>query len=179
MFAIRIEWPEGRVRWLCNFGLTEDAARAKPYATQLDAHRARSRLLRTDAEGVFRDGHGNTLQAEIVLHQAAPAPDPEAPDGTRPRNLRELIAYLAEHPRVVCSSSISGRSEPERFSEYRDGGLWFTGPDGRVSYLPVACGLTAAESGLSFRPEGFVLSKFGLSIRYLYCEEKTGRGATP
>jgi hypothetical protein len=86
-----------------------------------------------------------------------------------PTNPRELLDFLTDHPDVVTSCDRPGiPTGPRGFIWNMDGGLWFTRPDGSKEYVPIDCGKTAAETGLAFRPEGFDVVKFGVTIRFDY-----------
>lgn len=89
--------------------------------------------------------------------------------GETPDNLVALVAYLKEHPRVFTECDREGVPSGERrFVRVANGGLWFRDNRGKESYLPVDCGLTAAETGVAFHPGGFDVTKFGVTIRYRY-----------
>jgi hypothetical protein len=88
-----------------------------------------------------------------------------------PTSLRELLAYLHQHPRVRVRALNPGVPQGERlFNAARDGGLWFTDDRGQYHYTPVNCGLTSAESGVTFRPDGFDVTKFGVTIHVDYLD---------
>lgn len=89
-----------------------------------------------------------------------------------PTDFKSLLAYLEQHPRVYESSPDPGVcAEGEmRFHEQADGGLWFWGPSGFHRYLPIDCGLTPAETGVTFRAGGFDVTKFGATVSYEYMD---------
>lgn len=87
----------------------------------------------------------------------------------RPKSLRDLVGYLTDHKFCELTDT-RGRVEIVRFNRAADGGLWFDGPK-RSHYVPVRCGVGEAdlsETGVAFDPEGFSLTKFGVSIRVRY-----------
>jgi len=94
-----------------------------------------------------------------------------------PTSLRELLAYLADHPKVRVTSTdprLQGACGERAYSHAGEGRLYFTDQAGKSSFLPVDCTLTdaaaRAESGLSFRPDGFTFEKFGAALVYTYLE---------
>lgn len=96
----------------------------------------------------------------------------------RPKTLREVVRYLADHPEVEIhrpehTSTRTGQVIPEersrcRFRASAGGGLWFDASPGREHYLPIDCGMTEAETGVTLDEGGFTLVKFGIAIRVTY-----------
>lgn len=83
----------------------------------------------------------------------------------KPKDLKALIEYLKVCPRV------QGRHEAAvmRFASQQKGGLWFqVEGEARRVYLPINCGLTAAESGFAFTDAGFTVTKFNITLKYDY-----------
>lgn len=97
----------------------------------------------------------------------------------RPKNVRELLDYLAEYPVVRVSTNdprLANIGQGVRFfREYARGGLWFDDEVGRRSYVPLDCTRTGAaarhETGVQFDEKGFAVEKFGATIRYDYVQE--------
>jgi hypothetical protein len=90
-----------------------------------------------------------------------------AGDLGQPTSVRELVEHLEVEPRVLCRAP----GKPvvaERYLRHEAGGLWFGDDDGGEHYIPLNCGRVPAESGLAFRPDGFAVTKFGVTIEYLY-----------
>lgn len=84
-----------------------------------------------------------------------------------PRNLSELVAYLEEHPRVETTGT-RGEVSIDWFAGLSGGSLWFSGENGHRHHIPIDCGRVAAETGIRFDAEGFVVTKFGVEIRVRY-----------
>lgn len=98
----------------------------------------------------------------------------------KPTSLTEAIIYLREHPRVTVRGPdlpLKGVAvtRDEEFVKYTHGGFWFRIPGQDPHFMPVACGLTQAESGLTFDCLGFTLTKFGIPIRVNYKEDFDGQ----
>lgn len=97
---------------------------------------------------------------------------------TRPQTMRDLVPYLTAHPDVEIhrpehtsrrtGAVILQMRDVCRFSKQAGGGLWFVEPGGEEHYLPIDCGMTAAETGVELDEAGFTLTKFGLPIRVTY-----------
>ncbi|HKI19186.1 MAG TPA: hypothetical protein VKA15_14975 [Isosphaeraceae bacterium] len=92
-----------------------------------------------------------------------------------PTNLRELVAYLEERPRVRITGPSPHSLEPvmreELYLYWADGLMWFQPFDGPPCHIFVGCKLKAAAgsaTGLAFDAEGFTVTKFGVSIRVEY-----------
>jgi hypothetical protein len=88
----------------------------------------------------------------------------------KPTTLKELVDYLELHScvRQQCDDPRIEDAGVLRFVGTRDGGLWFSSIAGPNVYLPIDCGMTSSESGVELNAEGFAITKFGITIRYLY-----------
>jgi hypothetical protein len=93
-----------------------------------------------------------------------------------PRNLRDLVTYLAIHPYVRITGPTPDSREPttrdDRYLCWVDGRLWFQPEDGSPpNHIPIDCRMKAAassETGLIFDGQGFTVTKFGVAIRVEY-----------
>lgn len=97
-----------------------------------------------------------------------------------PESLRELYDWLTAPPRLrsECDDPRIPPDPPMSFIGQADGGLWFSTPT-RPRYIPIDCGLTASESGVTFRRDGFDVTKFGVTIRYFYLPDEGEEGGAP
>jgi hypothetical protein len=101
-----------------------------------------------------------------------------------PTNVRELIAHLTAHRRVVITGPTPRDREPhtrpERFHSFAERRLWFLPEDPRepIHFIPVSSSLTdaaaRAEPGLTFDDDGFTFTRFGVSVRVDYVPDQDG-----
>jgi hypothetical protein len=91
-----------------------------------------------------------------------------------PTDLPSLVAYLHEHPRVYCHPAFAAEQGERAFLGHDPGtGLHFRKvPSGDPMFLPVhrpfpACG----KANVGFLTDGFVLTMFGVSIKYEYLSQ--------
>lgn len=92
----------------------------------------------------------------------------------RPASFRDLLLWLACHPRVSIKSRLRERREVD-FVAYSDGVLHWS--DG--AYHAICCQMKRnaerAETGLEFDAAGFTLEKHGFKIRFDYMTKGTDR----
>ena len=87
----------------------------------------------------------------------------------KPTNALELIAYLRAHPYVYCHHPRPERAGLRRYETHAMGGLHFRNLAGEDnSYVPIDCGRTPHETGLTFDEGGFTVEKFGVAFRFDY-----------
>ena len=84
-------------------------------------------------------------------------------------SIDQLVEFLTGHPDVHSYCEVAGYpSQDLTYRTYKDGGMWFRDALGKDVYLPINCNKTPMETGVDFRPEGFDLTKFGITIHYDY-----------
>jgi hypothetical protein len=109
--------------------------------------------------------HGRTVFSE--RRQAAMIQHP-------PLDFEMLIVYLKKNPVIrYVGTEPSGAmiDELRTFKEYEGGGLWFEKSDGQLRFAPVACGMTAAATGMRYHKDHFSMTKFGHTSRFYYVVE--------
>jgi hypothetical protein len=95
----------------------------------------------------------------------------------KPTNFRSLLDYLWVNPYVMVHRP-KRAPELRRFWKYENGLMWFRDPDDTeppytqtASHVPVNCGLKPAElheTGITFTPEMFTFTKFGVTLEFHY-----------
>lgn len=99
---------------------------------------------------------------------------------TKPiETLDGLVAYLRVHPFVAER----GAGKPAaQFLRHDRGCLWFRGGDGVGFQIPVDCGLPGAAghpTTIAYRPDGFDVTKFGVTLRYDYAVDGPNAASAP
>jgi len=139
--------------------------RGRPYDEWLAV--ARHHEGQAEAEPLQAAGEG--FDAVIIAGRgggpvwSAGGPAPVNP----PSTMRELVERLKASPRVRSLDGAAG-GETLTFDRHAGGGLWFRREGGKEVYIPIDCGKVAAETGVAFRPGGFDVTKFGVTLRYDY-----------
>jgi hypothetical protein len=84
----------------------------------------------------------------------------------KPTNRDELIAFLRENPRVYCHHFNLDESGYRTYQSSNDYGINFIKGDGSPAFCPLGCNV--APQSVHYNNSGFVLTMFGVGIKYEY-----------
>jgi hypothetical protein len=84
-----------------------------------------------------------------------------------PTNLRQLAAFLTEHPRLRCEHPLPGMSGERLFVSISGGFLRMQDGGGEPMQLPLMT-VDGQETGLVLHDDGFDFKKSGTVIRFTY-----------
>jgi hypothetical protein len=90
-----------------------------------------------------------------------------------PKDLDSLVSYLQEHRRIYCHHTHDVEVGERTFSHWDGRALhFFKVPSGDKSFLPIHRPNAAyGPANIGFLEDGFVLTMFGVSIKYEYLSQ--------
>lgn len=97
------------------------------------------------------------------------------------RTFRDVVQYLAEHPRVrmVSDNPNPDLNGDRTYLRYEQGLMWFRNADGVEKHLPINCGMTDRETGFNVTDYGFSFTKFGITTRVIFLDGPAAIGDEP